>query len=139
MCRSKHVEPSINFGIINSITKLHLVGISTESSAMHGFMNIKRYIFYDPEATYRQQIFKTYANSHKVTFLDIKKKQNRREEIPEPHSYITAMINKSLDWEAHDIWINHKYVYELCMKYDTHSRKLQTWSTEELPRSFRKT
>ena len=31
MCRSKHVEPSINFGIINSITKLHLVGISTES------------------------------------------------------------------------------------------------------------
>ena len=31
MCRSKHVEPSINFGIINSITKLHLVGVSTES------------------------------------------------------------------------------------------------------------
>jgi hypothetical protein len=32
VCRSKHVEPSsINFGIINSITKLHLVGISTES------------------------------------------------------------------------------------------------------------
>ena len=30
MCRSKHVEPSKNFGIINSITKLHLVGISTE-------------------------------------------------------------------------------------------------------------
>jgi len=30
VCRSKHVEPSINFGIINSITKLHLVGISTE-------------------------------------------------------------------------------------------------------------
>ena len=26
VCRSKHVEPSINFGIINSITKLHLVG-----------------------------------------------------------------------------------------------------------------
>ena len=25
-----HVEPSINFGIINSIKKLHLVGISTE-------------------------------------------------------------------------------------------------------------
>ena len=32
MCRSKHVEPSINFGIINSITKLHLVGISTGKS-----------------------------------------------------------------------------------------------------------
>ena len=41
MCRSKHVEPSINFGIINSITKLHLVGISTESSKMHRSMNIK--------------------------------------------------------------------------------------------------
>jgi len=27
---SKHVEPSKNFGIIKSITKLHLVGISTE-------------------------------------------------------------------------------------------------------------
>ena len=26
--RSKHVEPSINFGIINSITSLHLVGYS---------------------------------------------------------------------------------------------------------------
>jgi hypothetical protein len=26
VCRSKHVEPSINFGIINSITRLHLVG-----------------------------------------------------------------------------------------------------------------
>ena len=31
VCRSKHVEPLINNGIINSITKLHLVGISTES------------------------------------------------------------------------------------------------------------
>jgi hypothetical protein len=27
----KHVESSINFGIINCITKLHLLGISTES------------------------------------------------------------------------------------------------------------
>jgi hypothetical protein len=27
--------------IINSITKLHLIGISTESSTMHGSMNIK--------------------------------------------------------------------------------------------------
>jgi len=32
VCRSKHVEPSINFGIINSITKLHFVGIPTEKS-----------------------------------------------------------------------------------------------------------
>jgi hypothetical protein len=30
VCCSKHVEPTINFGIINSITKLHLVAISTE-------------------------------------------------------------------------------------------------------------
>jgi hypothetical protein len=30
VCRSKHVEFSINFGIKNSITKLHLVGISSE-------------------------------------------------------------------------------------------------------------
>jgi hypothetical protein len=29
VCRSKHVEPSINCGIINSVTKLHLVVIST--------------------------------------------------------------------------------------------------------------
>jgi len=26
VCRTKHVEPSIKFGIINSITRLHLVG-----------------------------------------------------------------------------------------------------------------
>ena len=26
VCRSKHVEPSINFGIMNSITRLHLAG-----------------------------------------------------------------------------------------------------------------
>jgi hypothetical protein len=26
VCRSKHVESSINFGVINSITRLHLVG-----------------------------------------------------------------------------------------------------------------
>ena len=30
VCRSKHVEPLKNFGIINFITKLHLVVISTE-------------------------------------------------------------------------------------------------------------
>jgi hypothetical protein len=30
VCRSKHVEPLTNFGIINSIAKLNLVGISTE-------------------------------------------------------------------------------------------------------------
>jgi hypothetical protein len=31
----------MKFGIINPITKLHLVCISTESSKMHGSMNIK--------------------------------------------------------------------------------------------------
>jgi hypothetical protein len=41
VCRSKHVEPSINFGLINSITKLHPVGISVESSMKHGSMNMK--------------------------------------------------------------------------------------------------
>jgi hypothetical protein len=30
VCLLKHAQPSINFGIINSITKLHLVDISTE-------------------------------------------------------------------------------------------------------------
>ena len=34
MCRSKHVEPSINFGIINPITKLHFVGIATEKNIL---------------------------------------------------------------------------------------------------------
>jgi len=33
---SKHVEPLQNFGIINSITKLHLVGISTVSPVFSG-------------------------------------------------------------------------------------------------------
>ena len=37
MCLSKHVEPSKNFGIINSITKLHLVGISTEIALPSSF------------------------------------------------------------------------------------------------------
>jgi len=32
VCHSKHVEPLKNFVIVNSITKLHLVGISTECS-----------------------------------------------------------------------------------------------------------
>ena len=44
VCLSKHVEPSINFGIINSITKLHLVGISTVSTTMPGSMNIRHMV-----------------------------------------------------------------------------------------------
>jgi hypothetical protein len=44
VCRSKHVEPLKNFGIINSITKLHFAGISTESvtviSYIFWFVNI---------------------------------------------------------------------------------------------------
>ena len=35
VCRSKHVKPLNNFGIINSITKLHLVGISTDCYIMY--------------------------------------------------------------------------------------------------------
>jgi len=51
---------------------------------------------YDPEVTYGQQICKTYENSHNAKFLG-NKNQNRCEEFPEPHSYFTAVINKSLD------------------------------------------
>jgi hypothetical protein len=40
-CTARNIQPWINFGIISSITKLHLVGISTEPSTMHGSMNIK--------------------------------------------------------------------------------------------------
>jgi hypothetical protein len=32
VCRWKHVEALKNFGIINSITKLYLVGISTDET-----------------------------------------------------------------------------------------------------------
>jgi len=42
VCRSKNVEPSINFEIINSITKLHLVGISTESSICYWYQKDER-------------------------------------------------------------------------------------------------
>ena len=31
MCRSKYVEPSVNFGIINSVTRLHVVGYFYDS------------------------------------------------------------------------------------------------------------
>jgi hypothetical protein len=41
--RSKHVEPSINFGIIISITRLHPVWLFLLiHTTMHGSMNIKR-------------------------------------------------------------------------------------------------
>jgi hypothetical protein len=40
MCRSKHVEPSKNFGIINFITRLHLVCISTvQNISLRVFIN----------------------------------------------------------------------------------------------------
>ena len=45
MCRSKHVEPSINFGIINSITKLQLVGISTELYRNVSVLNVHHFAF----------------------------------------------------------------------------------------------
>jgi len=41
--RSKHVEPSINFGIINSITKLHIVGISTEYFKAYKREEVEKY------------------------------------------------------------------------------------------------
>ena len=62
MSRLKHVEPSINFGIINSITKLHLVGISIESSTMHGSMNIKLKLAYN-ETAKGQFLFPLWAGS----------------------------------------------------------------------------
>jgi hypothetical protein len=34
-CRSKHVEPSINFGIINSITRCNLLVVSTDSQFIY--------------------------------------------------------------------------------------------------------
>jgi hypothetical protein len=40
MFHSKHIEPSKSFGIINSITKLHLVGISTESNLGRSVIDI---------------------------------------------------------------------------------------------------
>jgi len=72
VCRSKHVEPSINFGIINSITKLHLAGISTESSTRHGSMNIKYSIFlsdFNGIWVFRQ-IFEKYSHIqfHEIPF-----------------------------------------------------------------------
>jgi len=42
VCRSKHVEQLRNTGIINSTTRLHLVGSFYEIyTTMHGSMNIK--------------------------------------------------------------------------------------------------
>ena len=42
MCRQKHVEQVRNIGIINSTTRLHLVGSFCEFYiTMHGSMNIK--------------------------------------------------------------------------------------------------
>ena len=41
MCRSKHVEPSINFEIINSITSCILLVFLLSHTTMPGSMNIK--------------------------------------------------------------------------------------------------
>jgi hypothetical protein len=35
------VEPSINFGIINSFTKLHLIGISAEECICYDFVVLR--------------------------------------------------------------------------------------------------
>jgi len=42
VCRSKHVEPSLNFGIINSITSCILLVLLLSRTTMHGSMNIKK-------------------------------------------------------------------------------------------------
>ena len=41
VCRSKHVQPSVNFGIINSITTCILLVFLLSHTTMHGSMNIK--------------------------------------------------------------------------------------------------
>ena len=63
--RAPHVEPSINFGIINSITKLHLVGISTESSTMHESMNIK----FTDEVLSKKTVILMYLWAEIVSFV----------------------------------------------------------------------
>jgi hypothetical protein len=40
VCRSKHVEPSVNLGIINSITSRILLVFLLSHTTMHGSMNI---------------------------------------------------------------------------------------------------
>jgi hypothetical protein len=65
VCRSKRVEPSINFGIINSITRLHLVGISTESyydvriheyQILHDLQNLQNELLKKKVLTRRQHL-----------------------------------------------------------------------------------
>jgi hypothetical protein len=72
VCRSKHVELLVNFAIINSITRLHLIGyFYWFTTTMHGSMNMKvipyvlsnknkifvkncLYIFLDPFVKFRK-------------------------------------------------------------------------------------
>ena len=72
MCRSKHVEPSIDFGIINSITKIHLVGISSESS--HGSMNINFVSFMEHTGTnnvmFRLPMFEQNGRNKKPFYFE---------------------------------------------------------------------
>ena len=45
MCRSKHVEQLRNIEIINSTTRLHLVGSFYEFYiTMHGSMNVRKHV-----------------------------------------------------------------------------------------------
>jgi hypothetical protein len=46
VCRSKHVDPSKNFGIINSITSFILLVFLLSHTTLHGSMNIKVYPVY---------------------------------------------------------------------------------------------
>jgi len=52
----------MNFGIINSITKLHLVGICTESSTMHGSMNTRYICLSKAKASLRLKISMTFGS-----------------------------------------------------------------------------
>jgi len=72
VCRSKHVEPSINFGIINSVTKLHLVGISTETDSVFWFDSRYCYEGGYPLLLYPAQDFPvTCVHCHNKMFFEI--------------------------------------------------------------------
>jgi len=65
VCRSKHVELSINFGIINSITKPHLVGISTEYFSYNK-------LTLDPYSFFLKVKLSRVSNKNKMAALSMK-------------------------------------------------------------------
>jgi hypothetical protein len=68
VCRSKHVELPKNFGIINSITKLHLVGISTEQRVCMKYCFLlgksTAEIFLMLKEVFKKEAFKKEAQVH---------------------------------------------------------------------------